>query len=545
MILLEPQILRYSNNKRAWELIGSMGSIDVELLLSSPPKKKNNYQVGGRITDNYLIRFKNHAWGNGNTPMSPFVSSDSARLNYSAPNMFGDVYMITNHDLKSFNLKTFTWYALDSYEDCWRENRIVNWGLFSAKLNSKKVNSRLNEIILGGSRQLFFEGKRYGLTTPLKEIKRDNIALSGKLNRWDIGKLELNTDFSIEAVKWDGFLSLYPDSSITDSNASRSEHLTANTNKILKTGSNDITGSTHISLSKTATKGSFGFDIVTGVAGAEYNTHIFADPSLWYTYRQNKTAFRANIGSMTFHPDIRGLPEKNYINRRLNLYSANNELELFLLNNRLNLYAETYIKYFPHYSGFSEKVGYIAWDTDCQSKLLSYGVCFSSELDCERFGLYTFQNFGRSTRYYQDKTVPYEWEIPWSNKTTLRYNVASGRLNFYFSGIFAGGVPYREIVLKNDGNLSYDNIYKRVKIYKRLDMKIETVNSVDHKFLTRFDAYLDIINVANVFEGLFKPSKWVWENEREYYWDGNLKKHPVEVEKASVAIGAKLGFKTF
>ena len=508
-------------------------------------KNNNLYQIGGRVTNGHSIRHKNHAWGNGNTPMSPFVSSDSARLNYSAPNMFGDVYMITNHDLKSFNLKTFTWYAIDSYEECWREDRIVNWGLFSAKLNPKKVNSRLNEIILGGSRQLFFEGKRYGLTTPLKEIKRDNITLSGKLNRWDIGKLELNTDFSIEAVKWDGFLSLYHDSSIADSNAIRSEHLTANTNKILETGSNDITGSAHISLSKTATKKSFGLDILTGIAGAGYNTHIFADPSLWYTYSQNKTAFRANIGSMTFHPDIRGLPEKDYINKRLNLYSANNEFELFLLNNRLNLYAETYIKYSPHYPGFSEKVGYIAWDPDCQSKLLSYGVCFSSELDFERFGLYTFQNFGRSTRYYKDKTVPYEWEIPWSNKTTLRYNVASGRLNFYFTSIFAGGVPYREIVLKNDGNLSYDNIYKRVKIYKRLDMKIETVNSVDHKFITRFDAYLDIINVANAFEGLFKPSKWVWENEREYYWDGNLKKHPVQVEKATVAIGVKLGFKTF
>ena len=89
---------------------------------------------------------------------------------------------------------------------------------------------------------------------------------------------------------------------------------------------------------------------------------------------------------------------------------------------------------------------------------------------------------------------------------------------------------------------------KRVKAYKRLDSKIEFFNKIDHPFIDHCNLYIDFLNLANAFEGRLGPknaSKWYWENDREYYWNDTLQRQSIQVEKATIAFGLKLGLKLF
>jgi hypothetical protein len=69
-------------------------------------------------------------------------------------------------------------------------------------------------------------------------------------------------------------------------------------------------------------------------------------------------------------------------------------------------------------------------------------------------------------------------------------------------------------------------------MYKRVDLKIQLNQRVEkHRFLTRYDAYVE---VGNIFD---------WPNVREYYWDYDMARLPIFLERIEIAFGLRLGFR--
>lgn len=528
--VIDPSIPRLSEKKM--NVLANIGSLDIEMLLSIPFRKGDDLvQIGARKSNEMMMHWKNTAYGLGNTPMSPFVFSDSAKLGYSRPGTFADVCLTTSHKFNHASLKNHIWYALDSYEASGiRDENSIHWGLFSSTLQLPRQDI-LREITLGGSSQHFFEGKKYGPVVPLKDIKRDNLILSGNLRPREFVGLDLLSAFSVEAMKWDGKLKF-------DSSGSIDQDIY----KEFRSGETEFRATVSTGLKTANPHFNLGTDILSCINGPDMD--IFFDPQIWCGYSGTKLQYTGSIGAMSSYPDIRGLPDSRYRYDKYMTYSQLNDLKFSIIKGLLKFTAQTHARYSPEYPAFSETPGEIIWDLSRRTRFVAAGAGLSAEYDGKIIGFSTFQDIGRSYRLINSTRIPYEWDIPWSNKSILRLSVPSGKLSLFLYGFFAAGLPFRDLEMKN-GELKYSETIKRVKTYKRIDCKIETYNRFEHRFIDYCDLYLDFLNLANAFEGRLGPSKWIWENDREYYWNDSLQRRSIQVEKATLAFGLKLGIKLF
>ena len=65
-----------------------------------------------------------------------------------------------------------------------------------------------------------------------------------------------------------------------------------------------------------------------------------------------------------------------------------------------------------------------------------------------------------------------------------------------------------------------------------MDFKVQVNQPIEkHRFLTRFDGYVE---VNNLFD---------WTNIREYYYDYDMAKLPVFLERFGINMGVRLGFR--
>ena len=535
LTVIEPSIPRLTEGKL--NILGNIGILDWETLLSAPLRNGDDLvQIGIRKSNELMMRWKNSAWGNGNSPLSPFVFSDSAKLGYSPPGSFYDICLTTLHKIHSSKLKNHIWYALDSYEASGnRDEKHIHWGLFSSTLELQN-RTLLREITIGGSSQQFFEGKKYGPVIPLKEVKRENLILSGEMRpwEWESTGLDIHSAFSVEAMKWDGKLTF-------DSSRSINREVYED----YRSGETEFRGTLSTGLKGGKPPFFFGTDILSCINGPGID--IFFDPRIWCSYSGTWFQYTGSIGAMSSFPDIRGLPDSSYRHDKYMTYSQLNDLKFSFFNGLISFTAQTHVRYSGEYPAFSDIPGKIMWDPDCETRFISAGAGLFAEINRKNIGFSTFQNIGKSYRLVKNTRYPFEYDIPWSNKSVLRLSTTSGRVNLFLYGYFAAGLPFRDLEMKNE-ELVFSEKIKRVKAYKRLDSKIEFFNKIDHPFIDHCNLYIDFLNLANAFEGRLGPknaSKWYWENDREYYWNDTLQRQSIQVEKATIAFGLKLGLKLF
>jgi hypothetical protein len=127
----------------------------------------------------------------------------------------------------------------------------------------------------------------------------------------------------------------------------------------------------------------------------------------------------------------------------------------------------------------------------------------------------------------------------------LHYHPFGDAIHAYVTGIFAAGLPYREIAVAGYSyNLTFTDPIRRLPTYKRLDLKLQFNQDVrGHRYLTRYDVYAEITNVVNFFSWFGNTREGAWTNVREYYWDAGLNRYSSDLGMYTLNIGARFGFK--
>ena len=81
------------------------------------------------------------------------------------------------NNFKRMNIKSLCWLAYDKYEysDLFNDGPLIPWGVGSVAFEVPGRNSSIHRAVIGGSYQIYYEGKRMGLASPLKVVTRENV----------------------------------------------------------------------------------------------------------------------------------------------------------------------------------------------------------------------------------------------------------------------------------------------------------------------------------------------------------------------------------
>ena len=212
---------------------------------------------------------------------------------------------------------------------------------------------------------------------------------------------------------------------------------------------------------------------------------------------------------------------------------------------KLSVFIQSYYRWKDHCPAWSDSPYELHFEPSLTSPLLSYGVSGEIRIDFNKVLSTQLQyDFNQSKRKRNNAyTTIYEWNIPWSLKPLIKLSFLRDKLNVFLSGVISEGLPYHDLIMQN-GTLHYDDRIRRMPWYKRMDTKLQYDQPIDdHRYLTSFIVYLDIINVFDVFTKFTTTKDTRWENVREYYWNEHLLKKSVNLEVASIKLGVRASFK--
>jgi hypothetical protein len=208
------------------------------------------------------------------------------------------------------------------------------------------------------------------------------------------------------------------------------------------------------------------------------------------------------------------------------------------------LNAESYVKWRDHSPREAVYPWQIYWDESRATPLFARGIDVDWKVNAgKRLSVTLLQNFSWSDRVENGNLTNYEWHVPWSTRLICCFRPLPERIHVYTTGVVCAGIPYRDLGWLEDIPV-FPGIQRRVDTYYRVDLKIQFMQEIErNRYLTRFDAYIDLPDIIDIFEGLFGYSQFYRYNTREYFWDENLQKHPVALEQFTQSIGIKLGFR--
>ena len=258
---------------------------------------------------------------------------------------------------------------------------------------------------------------------------------------------------------------------------------------------------------------------------------LYGDPGVVLRLPGRKSALTWSYGVITSRPDIRGLPDPQYRTKRmLTPYSS------VSYENKCGTLIETsvtgFVKRTNHYPRISDNPLKLSWEPNSGAPLFSRGCSVYAGISpFDRLSLKVSGTLSKTERLSGDTRELFEWDIPWTIHPVLHVSGKEKDVHLYLTGMFSEGLPYRELEQTNEGVLRWSDDIKRVRWYRRFDLRFNFLQSViDHPILTRFDAYVNIPNVFNILDGIVR-GEWYWSNIREYYWDSELNKQPIELEE--------------
>jgi hypothetical protein len=508
------------------ELSFNLGMLNQDFAVSVPARKGiDAYQLAFTNTNSYSINWL------GKAGQSPFRSADSAGLGYAMPDSYGDLVYTGQTLLGKTTVRQYCLFAYDRLlASAHGPAKTIPWGIAAFSAEQTLRNGTL-KVDAGGSKQDFFDGKKFCAISPLIHVQRTNENVRAEILSVKAGAYSLNSSLEVEQYAWNGtqdavwtyFPGVYQDSSLLKSESG------SETRVSFHEGVSRSFGNTHC-----------GANALIG--GFFPSTTAYLDPGIWAKQEFGKADLGAYAGITTSRPEIRGLPDGQYRDRLIHTYnfSATGHMKPTAW---LEADAEAFYKYKDRCPAQSLIPGDFTWDPRLESPLYIRGVTTTLSLvPFKQLTLTTIQDFTSSQRRYPDRTIVYEWDIPWSNKSILRYSTYSDRLQFYLSGIFSAGLPYHDLTVA-DGKLVFEPVVQRVPTYRRLDFKFQFNQPIENNpILTRYDAYVEIQNVLNALDG-WGPGAWHWENTREYYWNNDMQKRPVLLEYITLNLGLRIGFR--
>jgi hypothetical protein len=495
------------------EISAGMGTLSQDISLSLPFRKGADIsQLSFTNTDAYKISFLG----------LNSLSSEQAALGYGMPSTFGDLVYTGTNALNHIAIREYALYAYDVYRPSIHgPGMTVPWGVAAASAQDT-LSSGILSVSAGASQQHYYEGKKYVEIVPLLQVERTNASVRAAFSSVRKGSSYYDAAVQLERLDWTGSQAILPNPASANMSAADSERASAAAGK-----ETEVT--VHVGATHEAGRLSAGANVLCG--GIAPWHEMFADPGLWARMQLDHSSMGISGGITTSRPDIRGLPSYRYRGELQKNYSLSSNCELMPAT-WANLAASAYITWKDRCAVRSLVPGNLVWDQSLESPLLVEGISSSATISpLEHWTLSLFLDVNRGVRQYPGGQAGYEWNVPWSQKSILRYSVLSDRLQFFLIGFFSAGLPYREIV-RTDSMPEYAKDFSREPLYRRVDLKMQVSQPVkDNRFLTRYDGYVE---VTNIFD---------WPNVREYYWDYDMARLPIFLERFGISLGVRVGFR--
>jgi hypothetical protein len=203
---------------------------------------------------------------------------------------------------------------------------------------------------------------------------------------------------------------------------------------------------------------------------------------------------------ITSQPDIRGMPTNSGAQKPVHSYNGSAKAYFYPLS-WLNGSVEGFVKYKPNQPVYGPNPRLPTWDETGGTSLFSYGLNVEAEARLgPKINLRTVQSLSKSILSAPQYQEPYEWDIPWTNKTILSYSFIDTIFTAFLIGNFYAGLPYHEVLYTN-GELQWDGTVKRNKPYTRIDCKLQFCQPVSNqRNLMQYDAYVLLSDLTGFFE---------------------------------------------
>ncbi|MGD9201594.1 MAG: hypothetical protein PVI26_08540 [Chitinispirillia bacterium] len=532
-ILVEPGVFSHKNMQ--WhrpQVLLTLGNYDAGFCLTQQFRGgKDQYQLAANIPNTYFMKYKNER----NT--SYMWWDISYYKDYKKPIWYQDFSFTGESEFKNIVLKNHIWVSLDAYSSSSGKRSVIPWG--AGTITLKKLHGQKPwEITIGGSKQYVEQQKILGIIAHKNIIERRNSSLLADLQKIVLGPFWVDLDIRGEYLFWKGDQKSYSKSDATTrNNFSREE----------------VSMAAHVGIKRNIKKLKYGIDLLSGgmrcgdilYEGSSKGTSLFMDPGLWCEAVFPEGSLSLHGGIQTSFPDIRGFPDKDQRLKQIKTYSGSLLYKKDIFK-KLSLVVQSYLHWKDHCPAWSDNPYEFQFEPSLTSPLLSYGISGEFRIDFNDVLSTQLQyDFNQSKRRRNNTyDAIYEWNIPLSIKPLFQLGFLRNRLNIFFSGVISEGLPYHDLIMQPDATLQYDNKVRRMPWYKRIDTKLQYDQPIDeHRYLTSFIMYLDIINVLDALTVFKRRDDTRWENVREYYWNEYLIKKPVELETASIKFGVRASFK--
>jgi len=508
-----PEIYRPADTRlvRRPEIVVGAGSLDLDLHVSHPSRLRRGdfYEVAYKHAWEYNIRFFN------STEMLGASTSD-AHLGNSEPGSYGGLLLSGTNDFAHVKTHELVWFAYDQYtylpENDAPKRPFVPWGCAVVDIEAKQPNAFIQRGGAGATHQLVFEGKQFGRAIPLKTVSRTGGSVFANTGTAQIGRLGIHGAARVDGLSWHGtcveriYDSLWRDVS-----------------------GNELCVSLQGEATHTLGSFSYGLNLLGVVAGKPMVG--FVDPGVFVRASGRRAGIEISGGISSSRPDIRGLPDPTYRGTLNRTYGGSAALRLSPWA-WTSLQALGYVRYASNLPRMSDTASFLWWDPSNATPVFSRGADFQWDLRLKELAtLRVVQNLNGSERIYPQGTRIYEWDLPWSTKAMVGLKLIRGFLDVFVIGQFSAGLPYRKVFPEYDRTVYYGPT-RRAITYKRIDGKVQFGQPIErHRFLTRYDVYVDATNIFN------------WVNAREYYWDFELRQHPVLLQPRLISLGMRLGFR--
>jgi TonB family protein len=490
IVRIDPGILHDPIHVARPELMVNYGTLGADLTLSVPFRRgKDLYQVSFRPSDKYALWFLNEYK----------VSGNNVPANFTSPTSYTDVQFLGSQRLGSMRVRQLLWLSQDTYVDSTfffpdsddpmlvtpQSEKAIPWGIFTVSLDSTQV-SWLKSLNIGGALQHWFESKA-GMAAYSKDIERRNVALTAEGPVFRLKWGDISTHLMTQYVPWTGRL-MMPQRKIGS--------FTAQADSLIVSG---YQADVEISQSYSGTAKHFLYGVNVSEGLFLPGPEGFVDPGFWIRFPFEKNSIHVSAGMITSQPDIRGMPSNNGAQKPVHSYNGSAKAYVYPLS-WLNGSVEGFVKYKPYQPVYGQNPRLPTWDENGSTSLLSYGLNVEAEARLgPKINLRTVQSLSKSILSAPQYQEPYEWDIPWTNKTILSYSFIDTIFTAFLIGNFYAGLPYHEILYTN-GELQWDGTVRRNKPYTRIDCKLQFCQPVSNqRNLMQYDIYVLLSDLTEYF----------------------------------------------
>lgn len=234
-------------------------------------------------------------------------------------------------------------------------------------------------------------------------------------------------------------------------------------------------------------------------------------------------------GRMTSRPDIRGLPNATLRREKFPTYIIALPVK-FSSNSLFSVNVQPYLRKKMREVQMDPLL--FAWDPEQTTPVLATGADGEGRWQVASWiELSSSVNLSWAQRLVggeeeEEEGRMYEWNIPWTMRNGIHAQFGGG-YHCYLTTICAHGMPYFDAPA---------GAYTYLPTYEKLDLSLQYRNTkIKHRYITRYDGYVNVTNVQQLYKPLF--------NVRDFYWIDTMQRRGVSLSVFVFELGVRFGFR--